>query len=181
MLKRWQKYYKSKLLVIKMLNRSVSTSTLKLSCSYCIFMWILSLQVNNCSTFHAPSSDSYLAALCSFFVVFMHLSRQTIHNIIGIFGGSTEQKSVSQLLNNSVTGRVITAQGFFYHFHMHRLWQLPGATLQLSPRWTHFNYRGGFLPAGFHTVSLVNPKWQNGVTCRRRWATGFQGNTVKAK
>lgn len=29
-------------------------------------MWILSLQVNNCSMFHTPSSDSYLPALCSF-------------------------------------------------------------------------------------------------------------------
>lgn len=140
-------------------------------------MWILSLQVNN-SMFHAPSSDSYLPALCSFH----HISKCHASGIPeACLLRALSSENVSQLLNNGVTGRVITAQCFSYHFHMHRLWQLPGTALQLSPRWTHFNYRGGCLPAGFHTVSVVNPKWQNGATCRLGRATGFQGNTVKAK
>ncbi len=32
-------------------------------------------------------------------------------------------------------------------------WQLTGSAEQLSPRWTHFNYRRGSLPTGFHCLS----------------------------
>lgn len=49
--------------------------------------------------------------------------------------------------------------------------QWRGTTEPLSPRWTHFNYRNGNLPTGFHSVSAVSPWWQNGRTCHQQWGT----------